>query len=193
MSFLEDPPASAPVEAVHESYAASDGYVANYARTWCWRPDLLDTFAGLRSQLMAESTLTSRELTVLVVGTASALGDSYCSLAWGGRLAGASDEQTAAAALRGEDAGLTPREAALLEWARRVVDDPNATGADDVERLRAAGLDDREIFEATAWIGFRLGFSTINDALGISPDRELVEKTPPAVREAVSFGREPAG
>jgi hypothetical protein len=34
--------------------------------------------------------------------------------------------------------------------------DPNATTSQDVERLREVGLGDREIFEATAWVAFRL-------------------------------------
>ena len=191
-SFLGEPPESAAAAAVHAAYVEDDGYVANYARTWCWRPDLLTGFADLRQQLMGESSLSPGELAVLVVATASAIGDSYCSLAWGGRLAGSRGEPAAAAALRGVDDGLSVREAALLVWARRVVGDPNGIGEADVARLREAGFDDREIFEATAWIGFRLAFSTINDALGIAPDRELAESVPAAVREAVSFGRPPS-
>jgi alkylhydroperoxidase family enzyme len=73
-----------------------------------------------------------------------------------------------------------------------VVRDPNAATEADVEDLRRAGLDEKEIFEATAWIGLRLGFSTINDALGAQPDAELSMAAGSAVREAVSFGRPPA-
>ena len=87
--------------------------------------------------------------------------------------------------------GLSPREAALAGWARQVVRDPNATTPEDVKSLRAAGLDDRAIFEATVFIALRLAFSTVNDALGASPDKELVDKVPAAVREAVTYGRRP--
>jgi alkylhydroperoxidase family enzyme len=76
-----------------------------------------------------------------------------------------------------------------MTWSRQVVDDPNATTEADVERLRQAGLGDREIFEATTWIALRLAFSTINDALGARPDQELAGRVPPLVREAVTFGR----
>jgi uncharacterized peroxidase-related enzyme len=191
-AFISEGPASPEGDEIFEQYAASDGYVANYARVWCWRPEILTAFAALRAQLTADSSLTPREIAVLTVGTASERGDSYCSLAWGGRLAALADNETAAAAVRGEDIELSPREDALLAWARAVVADPNVVSGKDIERLRSAGLDDREIFEATVWIGFRLGFSTINDALGVRPDRELAESVPPSVREAVAFGRVPA-
>lgn len=191
-AFIAEGPPSRDAEQIFEEYAASDGYVANYARVWCRRPEILTAFAELRAKLTGESSLTQREIAVLTVGTAAALGDSYCSLAWGGTLATLTDEGTAAAVVRGDDVELTQREQALLAWTRAVVADPNATRESDVDLLRSAGLDDREIFEATVWIGFRLAFSTINDALGVHPDRELAESVPAAVREAVAFGRPPA-
>ena len=88
--------------------------------------------------------------------------------------------------------GLSEREAALASWARKVVLDPNATTAEEVQALRTAGLSDREIFEATAFIALRLAFSTVNDALGAQPDRQLVETSPPEVRAAITYGRAPS-
>jgi hypothetical protein len=72
------------------------------------------------------------------------------------------------------------------------VRDPNTTTDSDVARLREVGLGDREIFEATAFIAFRLAFSTVNDALGAAPDRQLADAAPDVVRAAVSYGRPPA-
>jgi alkylhydroperoxidase family enzyme len=141
---------------------------------------------------MATSALTAREWAVLVTSTASARGDSHCSLAWGPRLAKLSDAETAAQVLAGRlPPALSERETALAAWARQVVRDPNATTSDDVARLRDVGLGDQEIFEATAFVAFRLAFSTINDALGAAPDRQLADAAPDAIRAAVSYGRAP--
>ena len=189
-SFLSEPPLSPSVSGVYEESLDSEGYVPNFVRVWCWRPDILEAFAKLRADLLADSTLSAREVAVMVASTASALGDSYCALAWGEKLAELSDGTFAAGVIQGVDLGLSGREAALAAWSRSVVDDPNATTEVAVDRLREAGLSDREIFDATAWIGLRLGFSTINDALGAQPDLELVERVPVPVREAVSFGRQ---
>jgi hypothetical protein len=58
--------------------------------------------------------------------------------------------------------------------------------------LREVGLGEREIFEATAFVAFRLAFSTVNDALGAAPDKQLADAAPPTVRAAVDFGRAPS-
>ena len=166
------------------------GYVMNLSRVWAWRPELHTGFAALRTLLTGASALSKRELGVLVCATASSLGDSYCSLAWGKLLADAADPASAAAVLQGvAGSGLTARDQALSVWARKVVANPNATTRDDVDALCAAGLSEREIFEATAFIGFRLAFSTINAALGACPDWQVAAAAPPEVQHAVAYGR----
>jgi uncharacterized peroxidase-related enzyme len=164
--------------------------VMNLSRLWAWRPDVHSAFSALRAQLTGASSLSPRELGVLVCATAASLGDSYCALAWGARLAGSSDASTAAAVLRASQSdAMTAREQALSVWARKVSKNPNATVREDVENLRSAGFSDKEIFEATAFIALRMAFSTVNDALGAHPDWQLAEAAPPEVRSAVTFGR----
>jgi uncharacterized peroxidase-related enzyme len=188
--FLHTPPDSEAASRLFQKDIESRGHVMNFNRAWTWRPDIAEAFLAVRTLLTSASSLSPRELAVLVCSTASSLGDSYCSLAWGKTLAAASDAPTAAAVLKNPDeADLAPREKALAQWARKVVDDPNGTAARDVDALRAAGLSDKEIFEATVFVSFRLAFSTVNDALGVSPDWQVAQAAPPEVREAVTFGR----
>ena len=180
------------VTAAYDSDVDSNGYVDNLTRVWCWRPDVASSFTGVRSELLDGSTLTERDVAVLVVASAAARGDSYCALAWGRKLADLADEETAVDVLQGRDAaGLSDRERALARWAGQVVRDPTATTRSDVDGLREVGLTDREIVEATIHIAFRLAFLTVNDALGAVPDPQLVAKTPQAVRDAVTYGRQP--
>jgi len=191
--FLREPPSGEDRERVYASDLDSDGYVNNLTRLWCWRPDLLEAFTALRQRALEGSSLTNIEVAVLVASTASARSDSYCSLAWGTRLAELTSEQTAADVLAGASAGgLSGRERLLADWARAVVHDPNATTATDVDRLRKAGLSDEEIFEATAIVAFRLAFSTVNDALGAQPDAQLARESPAVVRASVGYGRPPS-
>jgi uncharacterized peroxidase-related enzyme len=193
LMFVNEPPASEATEAAYTEDRDADGYVNNVTRLWSWRPDVYMTFAALRASLMESSALTDRDWAVLVTSTVAELNDSYCALAWGPRLARLSDDETAAQVLSGASApALSDREAALAAWAREIVRDPNTTTDSDVARLREVGLGDREIFEATAFIAFRLAFSTVNDALGAAPDRQLADAAPDVVRAAVSYGRPPA-
>jgi uncharacterized peroxidase-related enzyme len=188
--FLHLPPANETVAALYERASAEDGYVANLTKLWAWRPDVLESFTELRKLLVTHSTLSDRERAVLVCATASSVGDAYCALAWGTRLAQQADPATAAEILQITDVhGITARERALLRWARQLVRDPNGTTADDVESMRKAGLVESEIFEATVFIAFRLAFSTVNDALGAQPDSQLADAAPAEVRRAVTYGR----
>lgn len=162
----------------------------NLTRLWAWRPKVAETFSRLRALLAAQTSLSPRERSVLVCATAAALGDSYCALAWGTTLASQATPAAAAAVLESEEAiELTPRENLLAQWARKVVDAPNETSVGAIDALRQAGLTDQEIFDATVLVAFRLAFSTVNDALGARPDRQVAERAPERVRQAVRFGR----
>jgi uncharacterized peroxidase-related enzyme len=188
-SFLSEPPPSPEAQALYDEDLADDGYVGNVSRLWAHQPDTLRNLFGLMSQAFTPSGLTFRQRGILVTAAASALGDSYCSLAWGGKLGQASDAATAAGVLTGRDTGLTGQEKALAAWARKVATDPNATTPADIQALRDAGLDDGQIFAVTSFVALRLAFSMINDALGAQPDAELARSLPPEVREAVTYGR----
>jgi uncharacterized peroxidase-related enzyme len=188
-SFLNEPPASPQVQALYDEDLKEDGYVWNVSRLWAHQPDTMHGLFDLMSQAFTPSGLSFRQRGILVTAAASALGDSYCSLAWGGKLGKASDAVLAAGVLNGSDARLTDQEKAMAAWARNVATDPNATTPAGVQALRDAGLDDGQIFAITAFVALRLAFSTINDALGAQPDAQLALSLPPEVRQAVTYGR----
>lgn len=190
--FISEPPASPGRDAAYDADLETDGYVANLTRLWAWRPDVLDAFTALRGQVAESSALDDLDRAVLVVATARARQDSYCSLAWGSRLAELVGEHRAAEALHGRPEALALRQRALAHWAHAVVADPNAITPAQVAELRECGLSDQAIFEATVFIAFRLAFSTVNDALGAAPDAQLAQDAPAAVRAAVTYGRPPA-
>jgi uncharacterized peroxidase-related enzyme len=189
-SFLSEPtPVSGPAQELFDEDLAEDGFVANVTRLWAHQPDTVRQLFELMSGAFRASGLGFRQRAILVAAAASTLGDSYCSLAWGGKLASASDPALAAAVLAGSDAGLTDQEKAIAAWARKVARDPNATTTADVEALRDCGLDDGQIFAITAFIALRLAFSTVNDSLGAQPDPELARSLPAQIRDAVPYGR----
>ncbi len=188
-SLLQEPPVSAEVQALYDEDLKEDGYVWNGSRLWAHQPGTVKQLFGVMSEAFRPSGLSFRQRGILVTAAASALGDSCCSLAWGGKLAKASDAAVAAGVLNGSDAGLTDQEKAMAAWARKVARDPNATTPADIQALRDCGLDDGQIFAITAFVALRLAFSTINDALGCLPDAQLVQSLPREVCDAVTFGR----
>src|SRR5215472_2963188 len=188
-SFLTEPAASPQAQALYDVNLADDGYVWNLSRLWAHQPDTKNRLFELMSQACEPSGLSMRQRGILVTAAASTLGDSYCSLAWSGKLGRESDPDLAAGVLTGTDAGLTEQEKALAAWARKVAKDPNSTTPADIQALRDCGLDDGQIFAITAFVALRLAFSTINDALGVQPDAQLAQSLPPEIRDAVTYGR----
>ncbi len=190
--FLAEPETTATVQAMFDEDIAEMGFVMNATRLWAYQPSTCAHLFDLMGEAFRASGLSFRHRGLLVTATAAALGDSYCSLAWGHKLASADAAGAAAAVLRGDDTDLTPAERSIVAWARRVVRDPNAATSADIADLRDAGLSDGQIFAITAFVALRLAFSTVNDALGARPDAELLDLAPAEVVEAVSYGRPPA-
>jgi uncharacterized peroxidase-related enzyme len=189
IGFLEIPETTAEGQRIFDEDVAELGYVMNVSRLWAYQPATETGLFNLLRQAISADRLSLRQRVILVAACASAFGDSYCSLVWGSKLAGATDAQTAAGVLRGIDAGLSSSERAIAGWARKVARNPNDTTAADVQVLRDAGFSDSQIFTITVFVALRLAFSTVNDALGVLPDGGLRSTAPGAVLEAVTVGR----
>jgi uncharacterized peroxidase-related enzyme len=188
-SFLSDAPETDAVRAMYAADRSRDGFVMNLSRVWAHRPELKERLFALLSEAAEGAGLTFRQRGVLIAATASTRGDSYCSLAWGARLAGEIGADAVAAVLRGDDSGLDPAERALAHWGRRLAHDPNGTGPDDVRALREAGFDDAQVLGLTVFAACRIAFSTVNGSLGARPDAEYREIAPGPVLVAVGYGR----
>jgi uncharacterized peroxidase-related enzyme len=188
-SFLDDAPASPGAQRLFDDDLNGLGYVMNSSKLWAHDPAALEGLSDLLGHVTRSGSLTYWQRAVLVTSCASAFGDSYCSLAWGKRLADEAGAEVAERVLRGDDAPLDSTERALARWARRLARDPNSTTAADVQSLRAAGFDDAQIFAMSVFVALRIAFSTVNDALGTQPDRQLGVDAPAAVSDAVTFGR----
>jgi alkylhydroperoxidase family enzyme len=189
--YLSPPPASAAADQMYDDDRAEMGYVMTGSLVWAHRPELHEGLFALLGAAAEAAGLTVRDRGILVTACASTLGDAYCSMAWGTKLAAEADPALAGAVLGGVDDRLTDRERALAAWARRLAGDANATTAEDVGALRAVGYDDAQILAITTYVGLRIAFSTVNDGLGVQPEPELTAMAPDAVRAAVTYGRPP--
>lgn len=117
--FLSGPELSTEVQHLLDADVAEVGHPMNASWLWAHDPDAHDRLFGLLTGTATAFGLDVRQRGILITACASTLGDSYCSLAWGTKLAGA--------VLRGTDEGLSGRERAMAGWARAVARDPNRT------------------------------------------------------------------
>ena len=165
--FLSAPPHSPAAQRLFDEDLQGTGYVTNVSHLWAHLPSALNGLSDLMGETTRAASLSSTHRAVLVTAAASALGDSYCSMAWGKRLSEATTPEIAAAVIRGGTEGLDDTGQALARWARLVATSPNSISAEDVQSLRDVGFDDPQIFALTAFVALRLAFSTVNDALGV--------------------------
>ncbi|CAN5783412.1 hypothetical protein BH18ACT7_BH18ACT7_24900 [soil metagenome] len=187
--FLDVPEHTSDAQQLFDDDLDEVGFVMNVSRRWAYQPATIAGLFDLIRTQIGVLDLDVRQRGIVIAACASTLGDSYCALAWGAKLAEAADEPTASGVLRGTDAGLSTPERAMAGWARAVARDPNATTAADVQALRDAGFGDEQIFAITVFVALRLAFSTVNDALGALPDAQFRTLVPAGVIDAITYGR----
>jgi alkylhydroperoxidase family enzyme len=192
MTFLSEPAPSAGQQKMYDDDLAQDGFVWDNSRVWAHQPGLYEQLAALIGATARAAGLTDREKAMLVLGQAGAIGDSYCSVAWSRWLTEWEGAGFALAAVQGDETPFDARERALARWARTIARDPNAATESDIQQLRDVGFDDPPILALTMFAAERLALSTTNDALGARPDVALADMLDPAVRAAITWGRQPA-
>ncbi|MEH6548374.1 MAG: peroxidase-related enzyme [Pseudomonadales bacterium] len=191
MSFIKTIPVSQAENDVRELYQRQQGpygYVPNYAKVFCYRPDVMKAWAKL--QVSIRQNIDSKEYELTTLAAAQAMSSSYCSLAHGRVLNETfyGDEDIAAIAQGGGESVLSERERAIMALARKVVIDSSSVTQQDIDDLKQCGLDDAEIFDVIASAAARCFFAKLADGLGALPDSVFTEMDE-VLREALLVGR----
>ncbi len=76
------------------------------------------------------------------------------------------------------NAGLTPAEVHMMDYASKISRVSGSVHPEDVETLRADGLSDQAITDIALAAAARNFISRFFDALGAGPDPELIEREP---------------
>jgi uncharacterized peroxidase-related enzyme len=190
MAFIETLAADAVSEQarpMYERQRAHYGYVPNYAKVFCHRPEVMERWAALLSAIKRPMDKRRFELATFVA--AHALRSTLCSLAHGKALTeffSTDDVRELAAGYT--PASLTAGEAELVRFARQVALDASAVTAADVARLRAHGFDEGEIFDIAATVAGRAFFTKVIESLGVEADAPF-RAMDGALRTALTVGR----
>jgi alkylhydroperoxidase family enzyme len=165
-----------------DAFAAPDrellGYTPNYSRLFARRPEVYGAWKQLNGAIKQGMDL--RRYEVATVAAAGVLRSTYCSLAHGKVLL--------------EQFGVAPgdplddEERAVQDLARQVADDAVSVTEADIDKLRAFGLTDDEIFDVVLAAAARSFFSKTLDGLGVLADAAF-RTLDPRVREALTVGR----
>src|SRR4051794_23687058 len=175
MSFVELPP--------------TDAETPNYERAFALHPDVYRAWLELNGSIKAGVDLRLYELAS--VAAARRLRSSYCALAHGRVLAERFLDAETVRTLVADPASadLEETERAVFELADKVVVDATTVTQQDVDRLRALGLDDAQIVSVVLAAAARCFFSKTLDALGIEADARYRDELEPELRDALVVGR----
>jgi uncharacterized peroxidase-related enzyme len=172
---------------MYERQQAAWGYVPNYAKVFCHRPEVMVRWGQLLAEIKRPMDRRTFELVTFVA--AHELRNTACTLAHGKALREFfNDEQIVAIAANKYDNFLTDAEAALVRFARQIAKDASRVTSGQVQALKTFGFSDAEIFDIAATGAGRAFFTKVLDALGVEPDAPF-RGLEPAFREPLAVGR----
>jgi len=176
------------ISAIYDEERAAAGYVANYAKSFSHRPELMEAWAGLNKTIKKNLDLRLYELATLAAATA--LRSSYCSLAHGEILATRFYEPGEVAAMATDHAAapLSPADTALMDYAAKVAVHADTVTQADIDNLRQHGFDDATIFDIASAAAARAFFTKLLEAVGAHPDAEY-SRLDPMFRAALTVGK----
>ena len=190
MAYIETVPSPADNEelrAMYERQQAHYGYLPNYAKVFCYRPEIMGLWAQLQSGIKRH--MDRRRYELVTFAAANALRSTLCSLAHGKLLTEFFSMEDVQAIARGEAPhSLSAAEAAMMVFGRKVARDASAVTADDLELLKQHGFTDAEIFDISATAAARAFWTKMLDSLGVEVDAPFREMSP-EFRDALTVGR----
>lgn len=190
MSFIETTSpddAEDAVLAMYERQQGAWGYVPNYAKSFSHRPEVMARWGQLLAEI--RRPLDTRTFELVTFAAAHELRNSSCALAHGKQLTQFfSNEEIRAIAAQQPVAAITPAEAEAMRFARKVARDALAVEAADIERLKAHGYTDADIFDFAATAAARAFFTKVLDAVGSLPDSAFAS-IDADLREPLTLGR----
>jgi uncharacterized peroxidase-related enzyme len=155
-----------------EADRARFGYVPNMGRLFALRPEVYAAWKQLNGAIKA--SMDPRRYELATMAAAKRLRSTYCMAAHGKVLLDGlvSERELSALVADHRRAGLPEVDVAVMDLAEKVTDDATSVTQADVDRLRALGLADEEIFDVVAAASVRCFFSKSLDALDVRADAE---------------------
>jgi uncharacterized peroxidase-related enzyme len=190
MAFIDtipDSEISADVRAMYDRQQSFWGFVPNYARVFCYRPEIMGLWAQLQAGIKRH--MDKRRFELITFAAAQTLRSTLCSLAHGRALtAFFSTEDVQAMARGASPASLTAAEAAMMTFSRKVARGPYLVTSNDVDELKKHGFTDGEVFDIAAAVSARAFWTGVVESLGVEPEPTLLELESD-FRKALTVGR----
>ncbi len=168
----------------------SRGFVMEADSCWTAVPGLFPMVEHLLVTSRKNFTLGLRNWRLITLIAAKVVPSSYCSHVYAKLLVDdlGSKQEVLAIQRDYRDAGLSPKDVAMLAYAEQVARDASKITLKDIDALRAVGFNDVEIAEIAYCAAFRCFLSRYFDAVGATPEPKFFDDDP-EFREAMTVGK----
>lgn len=152
------------------------GFIPNVLMALAHRPDELRSFLAYNNALMnKESGLSAAEKEMLIIAHSNHNGCVYCVASHGAVLRMETGDPTISekVAVNYREAGITPRQTAMIDFAMKVTTEPQAVNETDFEALRTHGFSDEDIWDIAGITAFYNLSNRMMSFLAVHPDNEF--------------------
>jgi uncharacterized peroxidase-related enzyme len=189
MSFINTIPAAEARDALRDMYVRQQltwGYVPNYAKVFCYRPQVMARWGQLLAEI--KRPMSKRRFELITFTAAHEMRHSACALAHGKALREFfTDEQILAIAEDRLGGVLDEAEQAMLRFTRQIARDASSVNVTHIASLEHHGYSAAEIFDIAATAAGRAFFTKLLDALGVLPDSAFLALAED-LRQPLMFG-----
>lgn len=166
---------------------AAWGYIPNYAKVFCHRPEVMARWGQLLAEI--KRPMDKRRFELVTFVAAHELKNSACALAHGKALRDFFRDDEIVAIASGRLQGvLTAAEQAMVRFARQLAREASEVTPGDVAELKELGFTDAEVFDIAATAAGRAFFTKVLDALGVESDSPFLG-VDAALRQPLLVGR----
>jgi len=166
---------------------AAWGYIPNYAKVFCHRPEVMARWGQLLAEI--KRPMDKRRFELVTFVAAHELKNSACALAHGKALRDFFRDDEIVAIASGRLQGvLTAAEQAMVRFARQIAREASEVTPGDVAELKELGFTDAEVFDIAATAAGRAFFTKVLDALGVESDSPF-SGVDAALRQPLLVGR----
>jgi uncharacterized peroxidase-related enzyme len=172
LQTIDEAEAIGDVAEVYRRVKTQTGFIMEATQCWSTRPEIMKLWLTFFDHLKSRLSISQCDWRLITFVAAQRIPSTYCSLVYGRQLVDdlGSEEKVLAVQKDFRAAGLSERDVAMLAYAEKVSANAASIAEADIEDLRAAGLDDAEIFDIALCAGIRCFLSRFFDAVGAEPD-----------------------
>lgn len=177
------------VAEVYESEIERRGFVPEFAQSFSHHPEAYQAWGGLIETLYRGMDRRRCELATLAA--ARTMKSTCCTIAHGRVLRDQffSAEEVVQLMTDHRHAGLEDVDVAIMDFAEKAATDASSITQGDIDRLKALGLGDREIFDIAFAVAARAFLTTLIESLGVKAERPWVDDLEPELVEVLTVGR----